>query len=125
MSPAAGFCKGQIRGWSQQGQNSPLCSHTSYHSLSCNVINGLMCLADFINIHIPEIMKVSLEARVGFFFFAFFFFFRNDSSGLRILSDLLFVLQTPEKCFLIASMNKVPMFKHVDLTFFFLFFLIP
>lgn len=68
MSPVsytARICKGQIRDWSHQGQNSPLCSPPIHHSLICNIINELMCLADFINIHWHEITKVSLEVELG------------------------------------------------------------
>lgn len=65
VSSTACICKGQIRDWSHQGQNSPLCSPPIHHSLICNVINELMCLADFINIHLHEIMKVSLEVELG------------------------------------------------------------
>lgn len=61
VSSTACICKGQIRDWSHQGQNSPLCSPPIHHSLICNIINELMCRADFINIHWREITKVSLE----------------------------------------------------------------
>lgn len=64
-SSTAGICKGQIRDWSHQGQNSPLCSRPIHHSLICDIINELMCLADFINIHLHEIMKVSLQVEWG------------------------------------------------------------
>lgn len=66
VSSAACICKGQIRDWSQQGQNSPLCSLPIHHRLICNIINELMCLADFINIHWHEIMQVFLEVELGF-----------------------------------------------------------
>lgn len=65
VSSTACICKGQIRDWSHQGQNSPLCSPPIHHSLICNIVNELMCLADFINIHLHEIMKVSLEVELG------------------------------------------------------------
>lgn len=64
VSPAACICKGQIREWSHQGQNSPLCSPPIHHSLICNIINELMCLADFINIHCHDITELSLEVGV-------------------------------------------------------------
>lgn len=68
MSPVSSTAyvrKGQIRDWSHQGQNTPLCSPPIHHSLICNIINELMCLADFINIHFHEIQKVSLEVELG------------------------------------------------------------
>ncbi len=65
VSSTACICKGQIRDWSHQGQNSPLCSPPIHHSLICNIINELMRLADFINIHWREITKVSLEVESG------------------------------------------------------------
>lgn len=63
--PTACICKGQIRDWSHQGQNSPLCSPPIHHSLICNIINELMCPADFINIHWHEIMKVFSGSWIG------------------------------------------------------------
>lgn len=52
------ICKGQIRDWSHQGQNGPLCRPPIHHSLICDSINKLMCLADFISILWHQIMKV-------------------------------------------------------------------
>lgn len=65
VSSTACICKGQIRDWSHKGQNSPLCSSPIHHSLICNIIHELMCLAHFINIHWHEITKVSLEVELG------------------------------------------------------------
>ena len=66
VSSTACICKGQIRDWSHQSQNSSLCSSPIHHSLICNIIHGLMCLADFINSHWHEVVKVSVEVELGF-----------------------------------------------------------
>lgn len=65
LSSSACICKGQIRDWSHQGQNSPLCGPPLHHALICNIINELKSLTDFINIRWHEIAKVSLEVEMS------------------------------------------------------------